>query len=722
MATPIGRPVSPTYTAATPPPARVAQPTSIQPPLETSKPIQTQESFGGARQSVVGKSTETVNPSQGGQQVKQGIDQVEPSQLLEQGQGLMESPVVKKEFGSLVSYSGNPEIDQEQTLKVTKEPKDDVIQSKYSRCIVDFTKSIDGYGSKAISISLKSDDDDFVSALASDISPQITLLSLAGMTPRVDREDVENLLKKCLSSYSLPLHSSQVEGVVHFINSQMQKEFKFEIGDSEISKIRSFVRENSVSLSETQKSDLADKILATPYGVSMTISQKPLAKNLIVGLLGKMHPQDLIRPQIQGLGGTGTATHGLTGTGAGGHYVNSPMASIAMILQRGGGTTDPIKKQETLIALTALTQADLHPSLQDSQAQIINATLQEIAFPETIAQHNRPTCTATTAQIALAIQDPVKYIKIMTDLVSPNGECNSSLVQPITIHDSHGEIPIFLQRLEGTEVPDNSGRSVSSRIMQSALMSFAKFSEMDGAMYNNSEGGATDRSSRLSNTQLTNLMEHLFEPQKNIEFKNQYPEKTQFINDIKQSLAAGIPVSLGVNYLDENLKNTGGHRVLVTAIEGNNLYFMNPTGQLQFAPLNEFANCLENALIPKTIPSSGTAVNCLSKLSEHSKALINYQPLDSSKYNLQAKKASIAAEMDQHSKHSPTVVAKYIADLKPPLQAEIFSKMQPDTQKTILQKLDVPKQVSLYLSLDKAIQSAMIHHLDPAAKDIVERL
>lgn len=101
MATPIGRPVSPTYTPATPPAARVAPPASTPPALETSKPVQTQESFGAARQSVVGKSTETVNPSQGGAQVKQGIDQVQPGQLLEQGQGLMESPVVKSEFGIL---------------------------------------------------------------------------------------------------------------------------------------------------------------------------------------------------------------------------------------------------------------------------------------------------------------------------------------------------------------------------------------------------------------------------------------------------------------------------------------------------------------------------------------------------------------------------------------------------------------------------------------------
>ncbi|PIQ23137.1 hypothetical protein COW36_00230 [bacterium (Candidatus Blackallbacteria) CG17_big_fil_post_rev_8_21_14_2_50_48_46] len=54
---------------------------------------------------MVGKTTETVNPSQGGQQVKQGIDQADGGQLLEQGQSLMESPMIQREFGGVSSFS-----------------------------------------------------------------------------------------------------------------------------------------------------------------------------------------------------------------------------------------------------------------------------------------------------------------------------------------------------------------------------------------------------------------------------------------------------------------------------------------------------------------------------------------------------------------------------------------------------------------------------------------
>ncbi|PIQ23933.1 hypothetical protein COW64_21655 [bacterium (Candidatus Blackallbacteria) CG18_big_fil_WC_8_21_14_2_50_49_26] len=120
MATPIGRPVSPTYIPASPPEARVAPPASSEPASETRKPVQTQESFGAARQSVVGKSTETVNPSQGGAQLKQGIEHGDGAQLLEQGQSLMESTVIQQEFSdtsstvsSLPSKSGGTIISSE---------------------------------------------------------------------------------------------------------------------------------------------------------------------------------------------------------------------------------------------------------------------------------------------------------------------------------------------------------------------------------------------------------------------------------------------------------------------------------------------------------------------------------------------------------------------------------------------------------------------------------
>lgn len=99
MSTSIGRPVSPTFTTPVKSQVKVSPPVASEPSVQTpSPPLHTQESFSTARQSVVGKSTETVNPNQGGQQIKQGIDQVDGEQLMEQGQMLMESPILKQEF------------------------------------------------------------------------------------------------------------------------------------------------------------------------------------------------------------------------------------------------------------------------------------------------------------------------------------------------------------------------------------------------------------------------------------------------------------------------------------------------------------------------------------------------------------------------------------------------------------------------------------------------
>lgn len=100
----VGRPVGPTYSAPTPPSAQVVKPTTADPVAQEPSPApNTQAAFGAARQSVVGKTAETVNPSHGGAQVKQGIEQTDGGALLEQGQSLLANAVVQSEFGSPAS-------------------------------------------------------------------------------------------------------------------------------------------------------------------------------------------------------------------------------------------------------------------------------------------------------------------------------------------------------------------------------------------------------------------------------------------------------------------------------------------------------------------------------------------------------------------------------------------------------------------------------------------
>ena len=89
------------------------------------------------------------------------------------------------------------------------------------------------------------------------------------------------------------------------------------------------------------------------------------------------------------------------------------------------------------------------------------------AFPDSINQHARGTCAATSIQIALAIQEPAKYLDIMTDLMSESGIVDKdNLSDPSLLHEQ-------LRRDQGSFGTDTSGRSVSSRVMQIAFMEFA---------------------------------------------------------------------------------------------------------------------------------------------------------------------------------------------------------------------------------------------------------
>lgn len=108
MATPIGRPVNPTYTAPAQQPVRVSPSDSETAVNTPSKKQNTQESFNAARQSVVGKTTEIVNPSKGGEQIKLGISQTDDEQMQDQKLSLMEKSQIMQEFSELSSAQPSP--------------------------------------------------------------------------------------------------------------------------------------------------------------------------------------------------------------------------------------------------------------------------------------------------------------------------------------------------------------------------------------------------------------------------------------------------------------------------------------------------------------------------------------------------------------------------------------------------------------------------------------
>lgn len=143
MSMSIGRSVSPTYTAPTQTQPQVAQAAASNSAVQTPSQTQhTQASFGALGQTVVGKGSEMVNPSQGGQQVKQGIEQADGGQLLEQGQSLLEPPALQSEFSSVSapqessSAQGQPNLKQVSQHQVLNLQKGDSSVTESSRSVV----------------------------------------------------------------------------------------------------------------------------------------------------------------------------------------------------------------------------------------------------------------------------------------------------------------------------------------------------------------------------------------------------------------------------------------------------------------------------------------------------------------------------------------------------------------------------------------------------------
>ena len=527
MATPIGRPVSPTYTAATPPAARVEQPASTPPALETSKPVQTQASFAAARQSVVGKSTETVNPSQGGAQVKQELASMDPHSLLVQGQKLMAIDTIAQEFSSGT----------------------EVTDTKPKRSSVSGAQSVTAFG-----------------------HADLTVMS-----------GVDDAIK---TKYENVINTWKAEGG--------------NIG-------------NAGSLN-TLTQALATKIF-TELGIdSPSVELAAAVKNTFGSLVKTLGSAEaLIQPQIQGLGGENGGED--QGSGAAGHYVNSPMSCIHhMIESRKEGAKDVLESVNTLLAVPS---ANLHGNLQADMPSIIRGTLQEVAFPETINQHARSTCAATTTQIQLAIETPQKYVNLVYDLVTKDLDKKSGTGLVLLAEDF---------------ADDQSGRSFSSRLIQDAFMQKGYEVDADQAYQNAKEGGG------LSEIQLKHLMTAVFGGQfesVKLDDHGSYDvtERDAFFGKIEAQLKAGKMVPVSIDMFEQGALY---HKLLITAMDQNNVHFINPWGELQSIPLEAAQKTFCRAQFTQNLPPDPSnevgATNCLRKLVGPSKDLASYRPMPWTKY------------------------------------------------------------------------------------------
>ena len=369
----------------------------------------------------------------------------------------------------------------------------------------------------------------------------------------------------------------------------------------------------SIQEMESNKSELINNLLDKITNNKFSQLPKETQDNL-KSFLNAIPLKELLKSELQGtLTKEIDATNNNTGSSDLGEEVGSIIASLSELINTNRLTSDVSG------AIKKLSEASFHPELEKQRLGLIRSSIEDIAFPERIAQHNKGTCAATSVQILFAIKDPQKYLNVVTELASNSGEVSSDLVKGLP----------KMKRAENTMETDDSGRSISNRLIQPAFMDFA----MSIIKYNNIEDtrGIIDEGG-LAQTETSRLANALMEG----EYKNLsiLTPKSLKKAKVEEALNYGSPVPCGLNWGDgDRAFSESGHEILVTKVDSdkNLAYFMNPWGELQTMPLNDFWQRLDTATVPKK-PQDNPKVSAMSTLPGKASDPHNYEPLKESDY------------------------------------------------------------------------------------------
>lgn len=142
---------------------------------------------------------------------------------------------------------------------------------------------------------------------------------------------------------------------------------------------------------------------------------------------------------------------------------NDPQGQLALQLLlidgkcKPGPATANKDGKGLLDALTGMKEAKLAPPLENGD--LMAQACREMANPASIKQKGLNTCSAAAVQIMVATEKPAEYVRILTGLAADEAE----------------DIPLTglnktVKRNEMSEWDDNSGRTQTSRLWQSAFM------------------------------------------------------------------------------------------------------------------------------------------------------------------------------------------------------------------------------------------------------------
>lgn len=211
-----------------------------------------------------------------------------------------------------------------------------------------------------------------------------------------------------------------------------------------------------------------------------------------------------------------------------------------------------------------------------SGATVLASLVREIHDPQAIAQGAKQTCGAASVQILLAREGSAEYVRLVTGLIF-DGQCTLQNGGKLT-------------REPGWDADPADTRSITGQLLQAPLMEYANGAEDYDAYGDNTLGADGTTRKGLTSPEMTRLLSAVANRQtENAQVKDWDAGRNLWVPRAGESLAYtmakveemvakgwSIPVLLSVRP-----DQAFGHYQLVTRIEGNTVYTLNPWGQEQ---------------------------------------------------------------------------------------------------------------------------------------------
>lgn len=283
-----------------------------------------------------------------------------------------------------------------------------------------------------------------------------------------------------------------------------------------------------------------------------------------------------------------------------------PRARLALQMLLFEGTlTHPKASREGKDLLTSLAELQAQPLAAGvDRNALLGNLIHEIAVPSVINQRNRGSCTVTSMQILMAMKRPEEYVRVVAGLASPDGQ----------VVLMNGQT---LARKAGTEAPDGTGRSESTRLWAPAFLEFgytaatydnatdenASWFRTDKAGFSAGGHGAAFRAMTGGSgrtvvaSDSTNLLVQLGDMVVMGGQGVDTLDRKDLVGQVYSQVNAGdpVPVALAWGTPDAAGKIHGGHMVLVTGTDADRVYYRNPWGSEESMSRTEFEKRLWSA-------------------------------------------------------------------------------------------------------------------------------